>query len=168
MKTGTKTIWLATVDGAHARFFALDGTGESLRLIPKGALEGTRAKSGDLVSDQPGRGHESVGTTRHAMAPRTDPKVHAEEVFATTIARELAALARSGAFDAVILVAAPKQLGNLRKEMDADFREQFVLLEISGDWTNLPIPELTAHLQVHLDQDGRAMPFASTERPLRT
>ena len=168
MKTGAKIIWLATVDGAQARFFALDHSGEALKLIAKGAREGTRAKSGDLVSDQPGRGHESVGTTRHAMEPRTDPKVHAEEVFAATIARELAALGQSGAFDALILVAAPKQLGNLRKEIDPDFREQFVMLEIPGDWTNLPIPELAAHLQLHFDQDGRPVPYASPERPLRT
>ncbi len=162
----TKVVWLAAVDGAHARFFTIENAGAALRLTSRGGLQGTRAHTGDLVSDHAGRVRESMGTTRHAMEPRTDAKVHAEEVFAVTTARELEALGRSGAFDTLILAAAPRQLGHLRKMLDPEFREHYVMLEIAGDWTNLPPPELASNLRLHFAEELRSIPLPQSSGPL--
>jgi protein required for attachment to host cells len=165
-----KVVWVATLDGAHARFFALDRAGDDLRLFMTGTLEGTRAPSRDLVSDRPGRSKESVGSMRHSTDPPTDPQDHAEETFTATVARELIALGNKRAFQELIIVATPKRLGDLRDKIDSRFWDTFVIMEIPGDWTNMSAGEVAEHLQLHFDRAGRMMPYAKpgTGRPART
>jgi protein required for attachment to host cells len=163
-----KVVWVVTLDGAHARFFALDHSGERLALISTGTLEGTRAQGRDIVSDRPGRTKESVGATRHAVGPTTDPQDHAEEIFTAMVARELVALGKRLSFHELIIVATPRRLGNLRNQVDGRFWETYVTMEIPSDWTTMSAGEVAEHLQLHFDRAGRLMPYAKPGTSTRT
>lgn len=163
-----KVLWVATLDGAHARFFAVDHSGDNLKLIPTGALEGSRAQGRDIVSDRPGRTKESVGSTRHGVEPPTDPQDHAEESFTATVARELVSLGKKRTFQELVIVATPRRLGDLRTKIDSHFWESFVIMEIPGDWTTMSAGEVAEHLELHFDRAGRLMPYAKPGTSART
>jgi len=68
-------------------------------------------------SERPGRVHESVGATRHAVEPRQDPHRVAKQEFAQHLADRLEAAARAKAFARLLLVAPPRFLGDLRQAL---------------------------------------------------
>jgi protein required for attachment to host cells len=149
-----KVTWLVTLDGARANFYRLARDGDRLRLIPTGAMEGTRKLTQDLTSDRPGHTQESVGGARHAMEPRTTAHDHAEQTFIAQVAHELAAKAAEKAFDDIIVVAAPRALGTLRQDFDGHFAGRYVSLEIPGDWTKMSPDDAACHLRPHLAEHG--------------
>lgn len=149
-----QVIWALIMDGARGQVFDL--TLSPLRLTARtdGHFEGSRLTTRELTSDRPGHGHESVGTSRHALEPRTDAHRHAEETFAAGIAKSLAKSGDLGAFDQLILVAPPRALGDLRAHLPKRLRDKKVKLEIAGDWTKLTSHEAAKHLRPHLLDSG--------------
>ncbi|WP_224703025.1 host attachment protein [Devosia aquimaris] len=142
-----KTItWILIADGAQARVLENTGPGKGLAQV-KGldwSIEPLQAQ--DIVTDRPGRSFSSAGPGRSAMEPKTDPVEHRETEFVKSVAATLDAKLQEGAFDRLVVVAAPIALGDLRKAMTPNVQKA-VMAEINKDLTNLPTAQLPQHLE---------------------
>ena len=141
-----KTVtWVLIADGAQARVLENTGPGKGLKQVDglDWAIDPLQAQ--DIVSDKPGRSHSSVGSGRSAMEPRTDPVAHREAAFVKSVAATLDRQQQNGAFDRLVIAAAPDALGDLRKAISPSVRKT-VVAELSKDLTNLPTGQLDQHL----------------------
>lgn len=109
------TTWVLVADGARARIFARQEPVKRLTELEEGSFTGTRSLSRELGSERPGRTHDSAGPGRHAMEPPSDPHDLAEQAFLREVVEWLKEKEQSGAFDQLIVVAAPRALGALRR-----------------------------------------------------
>jgi protein required for attachment to host cells len=93
-----------------------------------------------------GRVQESANAARHAMEPRVDWHRYAKEQFAKSVAGALEEAALKRKYEALILVAPPQALGDLRGAL-GQHAKALIAGEIAKDLTNLPDHELPAHLE---------------------
>jgi protein required for attachment to host cells len=138
--------WILIADGARARVLAQEK--DFAALVPafeQEELTGSTAQSREIASDRPGRSFDSAGQGRHAMEPPTDPQRYAKFAFARELATRLEEAAHGGRFARLVLVAAPKTLGDLRELLPAAVKAK-VVAEIDKDLTKVPRPELAKHL----------------------
>lgn len=141
-----KTTWVLVADGARARVLAQGKPFEGLApAFEQEEFTGTTARSKEIASDRPGRSFDSGGQGRHAMEPPTDPQRYAKYAFARELAERLEQAANAHRFDELVLVAAPKTLGDLR-ELLPDSVKTKVVAEIDKDLTKVPLRELPKHL----------------------
>lgn len=139
-----KTVtWVLIADGAQARVLENTGPGKGLHLVDglNWAIEPLQAQ--DINSDKPGRSHTSIG--RSGMEPKTDPVDHRETEFLKTVAAELERRQQNGAYDRLIIAAAPIALGDIRKSISQNVKKT-VVAELNKDLTNIPIAKLSDHL----------------------
>ena len=140
-----KTVtWILIADGTQARVLEHGGPGKGLSLVKGLDWSITPLQTKDINADRPGRSHSSVGHGRSAMEPKTDPAQHREAEFIRTVADVLDRKALDGAFDRLVIAAAPIALGNLRKVM-SDHVKKTIVAELDKDLTNMPIPQLDKH-----------------------
>ncbi|WIY51750.1 host attachment protein [Devosia sp. YIM 151766] len=139
-----KTVtWILIADGNQARVFEHTGPGKGLANVQGLEWSIPPLQSQDIDTDRPGRAHSTVG--RSAMEPRTDSAQHREAEFMRSIANALDEKAKSGAFDRLVIAAAPIALGNLRKALSEHVKKT-ILAELDKDLTNTPTPQLDKHL----------------------
>jgi protein required for attachment to host cells len=132
-------------DAARARLFATrrEGPWQLLQAFdhPAGAARGS-----DLVSDRPGRVQQSVADGRRSAA---DPKTSAHEVATEAFARSLADALDTAVAGrhprAVVLVAPPRFLGQLRAAISRPV-QALVGASLDQDLTAIPEHELPARL----------------------
>jgi protein required for attachment to host cells len=138
------TTWVLIADRGGARLFKHRGrtTGlEHLRDIPnpKGRL-----KNGDINADKHGRAFDSMGAGRHAMG-KAEPVDQVAEQFA----RDLAGMLDQGfvqkEFKQLVLVAAPRFLGDLRGAL-SDNTKAAIKDTINKDLSGINERELPKHL----------------------
>jgi len=86
---------------------------------------------------------EGHGNHHSSMTPTNDPKRHSQQVFAKKLAEYLKQ--SSSDYDQLIVVAAPKFLGDLRKEFDAEVNKK-IIAELDKDLTHVPLHDLGSHL----------------------
>jgi protein required for attachment to host cells len=140
------TTWVLIADGARARVLAQARPFEPLEpAFEQEEFTGSRAQSKEIASDRPGRSFDSGGQGRHAMEPPTDPQRYAKFEFARDLAERLEEAAHAHRFDKLVLVAAPKTLGDLR-DLLPDAVKAKVVAEIDKDLTKVPLHELPKHL----------------------
>ena len=147
------TTWILIADGAKARVVEQDKNSRRYRPAFEEAHFGTTAQSREIASDRPGRTFDSGGEGRHAMEPATDPQRYAKFSFARDLADRLTVAANRNEFDRLILVAAPRTLGDLRGLLPDTVRSK-VVVEIDKDLTNTPDQDLGKHLDQHLRPAG--------------
>lgn len=113
-----KHYLVVVADEASATLYTRDTHYGSLEKRRTLANDAARMKIGDLISDRGGRSFDSHGEGRHTMGgERTGPKQHIATVFAKTIAEYVAEDMQSGRCRGFALVAAPRFLGELRREI---------------------------------------------------
>ncbi|UYO00797.1 MAG: host attachment protein [Devosia sp.] len=139
----TKT-WILIADGTQARILQHNGPGKGLAQVENLDWSIDPLQTQDINADRPGRSFSSVGPGRSAMEPKTDPAEHREAEFVRSVAQVLEAKAKSGAYDRLVIAAAPIALGNLRKAL-SDHVKKTVVAELDKDLTNLPTPQLNKH-----------------------
>ena len=147
-----KTVtWILVADGAQARLYANDGPGHGIHPATEWdfALD-LPSKVGDIVSDREGRVVSSGGSGHHALNPRIDPRRHLEAEFLKSVATFLEEGALAKSYDRLVLVAAPRALGDLRA-MLAPHAAGLVTRELDKDLVHLPQRDLEKHL---LDADA--------------
>ncbi len=110
-------FWVVVASNAGATIYQAENRADPLEEFESLDNSEYQLKKQDMSSDRPGRSFDIVGTGRHAMSPPTDPKEHAAVVFAKRLAARIEAGRMGGEYDALVLVAAPKMLGRLRKEI---------------------------------------------------
>lgn len=144
------TTWILIADGAKARVVLQDKESRRYRPAFEEAFFGAAAaQSREIASDRPGRTFDSGGEGRHAMEPSTDPQRYAKFSFARDLAERLSQAAHRQEFDRLILVAAPRTLGDLRSLLPDGVKAK-VAVELDKDLTNTPDQELGRHLDEYL------------------
>lgn len=142
-----KRSWVVVADAAQAAIFTLAPDGATLAPL-EGCVfvnEAARGHARDLGHDRPGRVVESVGGARHAHEPRVDPHRRAKTAFAERLAAFLEAGDGAPPFDALVLVAPPRMLGDLRAALGQRAAAR-VVREIGKDLTRTPVARRTAYL----------------------
>jgi len=136
----THGTWVLVADGEKALFLrnVTDADDPNLEVIrieeqdnPPTHAQGT---------DRPGRFNDGPSAHRSAVAD-SDWHWLAKERFAADLAGILYTLAHRGRFDRLILVAAPKILGELRKELHQEVTGK-VVAEADLTLTNHPVHEI--------------------------
>ena len=132
--------YLAVVmDAGHARLFIKIGR------------TGHWTESRDFRADghhhagQSGTSHESMGAARHGVHPHSDPHRLDKKDFAGQMAVRLAEIAAAEHPDAVVLVAPPTVLGDLRRVLAAPLAK-LITADLAKDFVKLPIRELSERL----------------------
>jgi protein required for attachment to host cells len=112
-----KTLWIVVADGARARFFTLDHERPGLATagIPDLVSAEVHGHERDLKSDHPGRSFASARSgVRHAIEPRHDFHKSEKHKFSAELAEFLEHARRKRQFEALVLVAPRRSLGELR------------------------------------------------------
>ncbi len=142
-----KTItWIVVADGTQAHVFESRGPGKRLTIVSDLDWSIPPMQSQDIGSDRPGRTFASSGTHRSAKVPSSDPAKHREDEFVREFADALDRKAQQGAFDRLIIAAAPAALGTLRKSL-SDHVRGHIVAELDKDLTNVPTPKLGKHFK---------------------
>lgn len=139
------TTWILIADGAHARLFANHGPGKGIEAVEGGVINGDHRPDDELVRASAGRTFESVGETRHAIAPKTDPHRELKRTFAEHLAELMDRKFAAKAFDRLVIVAPPKALGDLRAAL-SDHLKPHIYAELDKDLVKTPTAELPEHL----------------------
>ncbi|MET3924730.1 host attachment protein [Devosia sp. 2618] len=140
-----KTVtWVLIANGAQARVLENTGPGKGLTLVEglNWSIEPLQAQ--ELVSDRQGSNRTPGGYGRGGFEPRTDPVEYREAEFIKGVAAELDRKQQNGAFDRLVIAAAPIALGDLRQAITAGVKKT-VVAELNKDLTNLPSDQLDKH-----------------------
>lgn len=113
------TTWILIAHRGGARLLAHTGPGSDLQLVEDIPHPEGRLKDGDINADKPGRAFDIVGAGRHAMSKEQSPTERITEQFAKVLVERLQQGRNDNRYDALVLVAEPRFLGELRAALDA-------------------------------------------------
>lgn len=137
--------WVLVADGDQAKLFEHDGPGKGLHAVDGLKFEQDHLKAGQIMSDKPGRaGAGTAPGSRAAMEYHTDPVDLRERRFLEHVADVLEEKRVAGAYDRLVIAAAPTALGELRPALTDGVRGA-VLAELPKDLTNIPTARLAEH-----------------------
>ena len=140
----TKT-WIVVADGDQAKIFEHDGPGRGLHAVKDAMLEQAHLKAGDIMADRPGRASNPAGPgSRASVGYRTDPVEVRERRFVEQLAQMLDDKHNEGAFERLVIAAAPAALGDLRPALSERVKAA-VIAELPKDLTNIPTAKLAEH-----------------------
>ncbi len=139
-----KVTWILIADGAQAKVFEHQGPGKGLKAVSEVKFEQDPLQAREIMADKPGRSFSSVGHGRSAMEYTTDPVAVRERRFVENVAEELDRHEQQGAFDRLIIAAAPTALGDIRPALSKKLQDR-VMAELPKDLTNIPTPQLEKH-----------------------
>lgn len=137
--------WILIADAGNARVLETAGLGQPLYAVPDMASSQDLPRSHDLGNDRLPRGHESVGATRHAIEPKSDPHRELKRSFAKEIADRLTSAAEAKSFERLIIVAPPVMLGDLRQALPRSVKDR-TAAEIAKDLVAVPDHDIRKHL----------------------
>jgi protein required for attachment to host cells len=136
--------WVVVCDGAKA--LILENAGDSVfpNLRTKEVHTQPNQSAREQGSDEPGRVFQSVGNTRSAVE-QTDWHEQSEQQFLDALAGRLDAALNAGEAKTLVIVAAPRALGILRRVYSPQVRDA-IRAEIHKDYVRLPLHEIEKHL----------------------
>jgi len=137
--------FVLVADGRKALFFRNEGDGEFPNLVVEDKDGHADPKDREIKSDAPGRAFSSVGNGRSAYE-ETDFHQLEEDRFAADTAEMLKARALRGDYEALVVVAPPRTLGELRKHYHKEVERRLVA-EVAKDLVNVPVAEIEKILQ---------------------
>lgn len=140
-----RPTWFVIADAARAEALIKRRGGTGYDTVRTWENPDAHSRDAELGEDKPGRAFDSLGPQRSAIEPRETPKQAAKKDFARDLVADLEAAVASGEAEAVVLVAPPKFLGELRAVMPAALAQK-VREEVAKDYTQLPRAELFARL----------------------
>jgi protein required for attachment to host cells len=127
-------------DGRKMLFFRNHGDENQIDLRTEAHDQREDHKDRELKTDAPGTQSPRVGIGRDTMA-ETDFHQQEEDVWIKDAADELKKRALRNDFDALAIIAPPKALGVLRKELHKEV-ERRVVLTLNKEMTDRPIPDI--------------------------
>lgn len=131
-------------DGVKMLFLRNQGHGGDIDLVTEAHHQRQDQKDHEIKADAPGLTAQCGGYGRPAVE-ETDFHQLEEDRFASEAAEQLRHRALGGDFDALVIVAPPKTLGELRKHLHTEV-EKRIIMELSKEMTNRPIPDIAAML----------------------
>lgn len=141
-----KTTWVLIADGSRARILSTEGRLDELAPVEDQVFRNAHPRLRDILSDRPGRTFDSVGQGRHAMAYSSDARREDERNFAAKLNEVLEDALRRDEYGRLVVVAAPKMLGDLRAAFSDAVRKS-VSAELDKDLTHVQNSEIPALLE---------------------
>lgn len=131
-------------DGKKMLFLRNEGDGDHPHLIVERAEEQVDASTADQGTDRPGRTQSSVGPGRNAYEQADFHQID-EDRFAAAAADMLKRRALAHDYDALVVVAPPRTLGELRKHYHKEVADRLIG-ELDKDLTGHPVPDIESAL----------------------
>lgn len=131
---------VVVVDGRKMLFFRNEGDATHPNLVVETAKEQINPPDRDQKTAKPGTSHSSVGPGRSSME-EVDFHQQEEDRFAAETANLLKKRALANDFEALIVVAPPKTLGELRKHYHKEVSQRLIG-ELDKDLTGHPVPDI--------------------------
>jgi protein required for attachment to host cells len=131
-------------DGRKLLFFRNQGDEEQIDLRTEAHDERQDRKDRDLRTDAPGLVQQSAGYGRSTYE-ETDFQRQEEDRWIRDAAEELKRRALRNDFDALAIVAPPRALGILRKELHKEVERRLVCA-VNKEMSGRPIPDIEALL----------------------
>lgn len=128
-------------DGRKALFLRNRGTPAHLELVVESSMEHEDLPTRELGTDRPGRKPGTDGVSKSAI-DETDQHQRAEQKFAADVAATLYRMGHADEFRAVVVVAPPRMLGDLRAALHPEVSQRLVG-ELAKDLTAHPLPEIS-------------------------
>ncbi|GAA4718471.1 host attachment protein [Sphingomonas lutea] len=132
-------------DGRKVLFFRNHGDENQIDLRTEAHDEREDRKDSDMKTDAPGTQQQSFGYGRSTYE-ETDFHQQEEDRWVKDAADTLKARALRNDFDSLVIVAPPKALGVLRKELHKEV-ERRILCTVNKEMTDRPIPDIEALLE---------------------
>ncbi|MDQ0391148.1 host attachment family protein [Labrys monachus] len=136
--------WVLVCDGSKALLLRNEGDADLLNLKIVEVFHEHHPPSRDIGSDRPGRVFQSDAPARSATE-ETDWHARAEAEFIARVAAELDRVRHAQSMKHLVLVAPPKALGVLRRQLTAPVAA-IVEAEIDKDLAQLPLDAIEKHL----------------------
>ena len=127
-------------DGRKMLFLRNHGDEKQIDLRTEAHDQREDRKDSDIKADAPGTMKQSGGYGRPAM-DETDYHQQEEDRWAKDAAEQLKKRALANDFDSLVLIAPPKILGVLRKELHKEV-ERRIVLTLNKEMTDRPIPDI--------------------------
>jgi protein required for attachment to host cells len=131
-------------DGRKALFLRNDGDDKFPHLKTERVIVDKNPPTREQGTDAPGRAFTSVSPGRSAYE-QTDWQELEEKNFARDVAGAMVKIVRERKIKALVVVAPPKTLAELRNAFHAEVKGRIVA-EIDKDFTKLPVYEIEKHL----------------------
>jgi protein required for attachment to host cells len=131
-------------DGRKALFLRNEGDAKFLNLKTERVFADKNPPTHEQGTDRPGREHSSVGAGRSSVT-QTDWHDLEEHRFAREVAAALEKVVRERGAEALVVVAPPRTLADLRKAFHDDVKKKIVA-EIDKDLTKHPVYDIEKHL----------------------
>lgn len=132
--------WVLVADGKKALLLHNEGDAELINLRRVSVREQADLATRDQGTDAPGRGVAQSGTRFGSMGD-TDWHQIGEDRFAATVAAELNRAAYANEFKDLVIVAPPKTLAEIRRDLSPDAQRR-VSAEVAKDLVNHTIPHI--------------------------
>ena len=114
--------------------------------VPGMKWQAESADQYEIGRNRTGMVFESAGSSRSMSAPHMDVRDEIRSHFAKTVGQQINHAKAEKAFDRLVLIAAPKMLGELKKHLDAGVLA-CVAAEMPKDLTHYEGEELLQHLK---------------------
>ena len=134
-------------DGRKMLFFRNHGDENQIDLRTEAHDEREDRKDREIKTDAPGTVQQSAGYGRSTYE-ETDFQQQEEDRWIKDAAEELKTRALRNDFDALAIVAPPKALGILRKELHKEV-ERRIICTVNKEMSGRPIPDIEALLKGH-------------------
>ena len=132
-------------DGRKALFLRNDGGAKFPNLVTERVFAEDNPATRDQGSDRPGRSFASAHSTQRSAMESTDWHEIEEHRFVQRVSAALEALVRRLDAPALVIVAPPRALADLRQALHADVKARLIG-EIDKDLTKLPVWEIEKHI----------------------
>jgi protein required for attachment to host cells len=132
-------------DGQKALFLRNVGDEKFLHLKTERAFVDDNPPTREQGSDRPGRAFKRAGTNLRSGVEDTDWHELAQHRFAQQVAAAMEKLVRERKVRALVVVAPPRTLADLRVAFHSDVKGRIVA-EIGKDLTKHPVHEIEKHL----------------------
>ncbi|HVW38207.1 MAG TPA: host attachment protein [Pirellulales bacterium] len=138
--------WILVADSSRARIFAASQRGKPWTLVADFEHPETRERTAEYSPTERGSQKQAFGYGRPAMEPKTEPRRVEKGHFAEELADRLDTGLRQGEYGALVLVASPQFLGDLKGKLDKQVAK-CVTGTIDKDYTHLNEREVVERLE---------------------
>ena len=132
-------------DGRKALFLRNAGDEKFPQLITERVFVDENPPAREHGTDRPGRAFKRAHTNRRASVETTDWHELEEQRFARRVAAAMEGLVRERNVPALVIVAPPRTLAELRQAFHPDVKNR-ILAEVDKDLTKHPVGEIESHL----------------------
>jgi len=149
MKKTSPLYWVLVADSGTARILRLRQEPPECHQVQTLTSASQHQTTREMVSDAKGRDFHHRGGAGNTMEPRGDAHDLAEQAFCNSLVETLEHAAGKHEFEHLGIIADPKTLGRLRKQMSKALAAR-VKLEVHHDLVKLPAQSLAERVRAEL------------------